>query len=351
MGLNHKSPSGCRVGVKSTFKRFIPIHLSSPLCKKSYIQLGSLFRRIKNSTCNFRFGHSGKEISSRAGRNQTTVMWIRDRWMKKGWPDRRRRSHPPQCTTSLSARTIRRHLQQNGLSARRPLLGLDLTQNHRRLRHQWYDERRMWAAEWNEVVFTDESRICLQHHVDRIRVWRLRGDRMLNSCVMHRHTGPAPGIMIELLPWPARSRDLSRIENMWSMVAQRLTQITPPAAIPDQLWQRVEAACSVSSGTPKRGTTSRLTGAGSLLPPVYIEAGAKRNAEKYPGHHSPPYGRSVDKGNANHLHNTIFLLTGRRKGSLGYLGSLRPVFTKDSKPLGKRKRSLGYLGIVTPVLT
>ncbi|GFV81559.1 hypothetical protein TNCV_52831 [Trichonephila clavipes] len=28
------------------------------------------------------------------------------------------------------------------------------------------------------------------------------------------------------------------------MVSQRLTQITPPAASPDQLWQRVEAAWS-----------------------------------------------------------------------------------------------------------
>ncbi|GFT54140.1 transposable element Tcb1 transposase [Trichonephila clavipes] len=50
---------------------------------------------------------------------------------------------------------------------------------------------------------------------------------------------------IELLPWPAYFPDLSPIENMWSMVAQRLTQITPPAATPDQLWQRVEAAWSV----------------------------------------------------------------------------------------------------------
>ncbi|GFW75851.1 fibulin-1 [Trichonephila clavipes] len=266
------------------------------------------------------------EIGSSVGRNQTTVMRICDRWMQEGTTDRRGRSHPSQCTTSredrqivrmavtnrsvtsrtvaqpiesvthrsVSARTIRRRLQQIGLSARRPFLGLFLTQNHRRLHHQWCDERRMWVAEWNEVVFTDESRICLQHHDGWIRVWRHRGERMLNSCVMHRHTGPAPGIMvwggigyhfrtplvriagtlnsqryisevlepvvlpyhqglataifqrdnaqphaarivqrffvnhqIELLPWLARSPDLSPIENMWSMVAQRLSQITP----------------------------------------------------------------------------------------------------------------------------
>ncbi|GFX08341.1 transposable element Tcb1 transposase [Trichonephila clavipes] len=208
----------------------------------------------------------------------------------------------------VSARTIRRRLQQSGQSARRPLLGLPLTQNHRHSR-QWCDERRMWAAEWNEVVFTDESLIYLQHHDGRIRVWRHCGERMLNSRVMHRHIGPAPGIMvwggiryhsctplvriagtlnsqcyisevlepvvlpyfqglataifqqdnarpdmalivqrffvnhqIELLPWPARSPDISPIENMWSMVAEQLTQITPPVATPDQLCQCVEAA-------------------------------------------------------------------------------------------------------------
>ncbi|GFX63567.1 uncharacterized protein TNCV_2004961 [Trichonephila clavipes] len=49
--------------------------------------------------------------------------------------------------------------------------------------------------------------------------------------------------IIRLNCFPGRlALDLSPIENMWSMVAQRLNQITPPAATRDQLWQRVEAA-------------------------------------------------------------------------------------------------------------
>ncbi|GFV70062.1 transposable element Tcb1 transposase [Trichonephila clavipes] len=112
----------------------------------------------------------------------------------------------------------------------------------------------MCAAKLNEVVFTDESRICLPHHDGRIRVWRHRAERMLHSCVMHRYTDLATrtriiqrffvNYQIELLPWPARSPDLSLVENMCSMIAQRLTQITPPAATLDQHWQRVEAAWS-----------------------------------------------------------------------------------------------------------
>ncbi|GFW18169.1 transposable element Tcb1 transposase [Trichonephila clavipes] len=145
-----------------------------------------------------------KEIGSRVGRNQTTVIRICVRWMQEGLTDLRGRSHPSQCTTScedrqivhmavtdrsvtsrtvaqhiesvthhsVSARTIRRRLQKSSLSARRLLLGLPLTQNRRRLRRQWCDERRMWVAKWNEVVFTDESRICLQYHDGRIRVCR-----------------------------------------------------------------------------------------------------------------------------------------------------------------------------------
>ncbi|GFU73584.1 transposable element Tcb1 transposase [Trichonephila clavipes] len=119
------------------------------------------------------------EIGSRVGRNQTTVMRICDLWMQEGSTDRHGRSHQPQCTTSredrqivhmavtdrsvtsrtisqhiesvthhsVSGHTIRRRLQHSGLSPRRPFLDLPLTQNHRRLRRQWCDERRMCVAE------------------------------------------------------------------------------------------------------------------------------------------------------------------------------------------------------------
>ncbi|GFX26607.1 transposable element Tcb1 transposase [Trichonephila clavipes] len=64
----------------------------------------------------------------------------------------------------------------------------------------------MWVAELNEVVFADESHICLQHHDGRIRVWRYLGERMLNSWVMHHYTGPAPGIMVlGAIGYPSRT--------------------------------------------------------------------------------------------------------------------------------------------------
>ncbi|GFW29863.1 transposable element Tcb1 transposase [Trichonephila clavipes] len=44
-------------------------------------------------------GLSFREIGSRVGRNQKTVMRICDHWMQEGTTDRRSRSHPPQCTT------------------------------------------------------------------------------------------------------------------------------------------------------------------------------------------------------------------------------------------------------------
>ncbi|GFY34880.1 transposable element Tcb1 transposase [Trichonephila clavipes] len=52
-------------------------------------------RIVANRDC----GLSFREIGSRVGRNQTTVMRICDRWMQVGTANRRGRSQPPQCTS------------------------------------------------------------------------------------------------------------------------------------------------------------------------------------------------------------------------------------------------------------
>ncbi|GFV83395.1 hypothetical protein TNCV_3055421 [Trichonephila clavipes] len=71
-----------------------------------------------------------------------------------------------------------------------------------------------------------------------------------------------------------------------------LLSSTGSLRMPEPLaFETAQRVRSVSSGTPKRGTTSRLTGVSLLLPPVDSEAWAN--------------------GNAKDHQNTIFLLKGR----------------------------------------
>ncbi|GFV69293.1 transposable element Tcb1 transposase [Trichonephila clavipes] len=89
----------------------------------------------------------------------------------------------------VSSRTIRRR----HLGSRSPLRVLPLTPTHRRLRLEWCRTRGNWtAAEWNQVVFSDESRFNLSSDDNRIRVWRPRGER-LN---LQRHAASTAGVMI-----------------------------------------------------------------------------------------------------------------------------------------------------------
>ncbi|GFY22842.1 transposable element Tc1 transposase [Trichonephila clavipes] len=62
---------------------------------------------------------------------------------------------------SLCASSIRRRLLQRGLHARIPLYRIPLTQNYRSLRLQWANVHRNWRADWQQVVFSDESRFNL----------------------------------------------------------------------------------------------------------------------------------------------------------------------------------------------
>lgn len=113
----------------------------------------------------------------------------------------------------LSASSIRRRLLRRGLRARVPLYRIPLTANHRRLRRQWALEHRDWRADWHQVVFSDESRFNLWTHDGRVRVRRYAGQRCLPECIIERHSGRTPGVMVwGAISYHGRS-NLLRIEG------------------------------------------------------------------------------------------------------------------------------------------
>ncbi|GFU55680.1 HTH_Tnp_Tc3_2 domain-containing protein [Trichonephila clavipes] len=68
--------------------------------------------------------------------------------------------------------------------------------------------------ERRSVVFSDESKFCPGGSNGRVLVRSRPGERL-----QPKHTGPTPGVMsVDLLPWPVRSPDLSRIERKWDII-------------------------------------------------------------------------------------------------------------------------------------
>ncbi|GFX58267.1 transposable element Tcb2 transposase [Trichonephila clavipes] len=86
-----------------------------------------------------------------------------------------------QVAPSLGApesRTKRRRLAEGRLRSRRPLRVLPLTPTHLRLRLEECRTRGKWTtAEWNLVVFSDESRLNLSSDDNHFRAWKPRSER------------------------------------------------------------------------------------------------------------------------------------------------------------------------------
>ncbi|GFX08670.1 transposable element Tcb2 transposase [Trichonephila clavipes] len=97
----------------------------------------------------------------------------------------------------VSSRTIRRRLAEGHLGSLRPLCVLPFTPTHRHLSLEWCHARENWtAAEWSQVLFSEESRFNLSSDDHRVRVWRLRGDRLSPTFASQRHTTPTADVMV-----------------------------------------------------------------------------------------------------------------------------------------------------------
>ncbi|GFT02492.1 transposable element Tcb1 transposase [Trichonephila clavipes] len=52
------------------------------------------------------------------------------------------------------------------------------------------------AVEWNQVVFSDESRFNISRNDNRVRVWRPCGEHLNPGFALQQHTTPTAGVMV-----------------------------------------------------------------------------------------------------------------------------------------------------------
>ncbi|GFU44245.1 uncharacterized protein TNCV_2151981 [Trichonephila clavipes] len=74
-------------------------------------------------------------------------------------------------------------------------------------------------------------------------VCRSEGRHLQPNCQQPRHTGPTPGVMsVGMLPWLARSPDLSVIEHVWDIIGLQLQHYPQPALAALVLTQQLQQA-------------------------------------------------------------------------------------------------------------
>ena len=85
----------------------------------------------------------------------------------------------------ISAQTVRNRLAEHGIRARRPYRGPVLSQRHRHARQTWARQHIRWNQnQWRNILFSDESRFCLSFADGRHRLYRRRGERFADACVL-----------------------------------------------------------------------------------------------------------------------------------------------------------------------
>ncbi|GFX62040.1 transposable element Tcb2 transposase [Trichonephila clavipes] len=116
---------------------------------------------------------------------------------EEGFLRRNCADHSEVSGRKISSSTVRRHLHNSGVYARRPVVCIPLNRRQRRARLSWVGEHVSWTRQrWASVLFTDESRFPLDSDSVRLISWRVRSPRYHQSNIVERHSYRGGGTMV-----------------------------------------------------------------------------------------------------------------------------------------------------------
>ncbi|GFU08504.1 transposable element Tcb1 transposase [Trichonephila clavipes] len=97
----------------------------------------------------------------------------------------------------ISRKTVARRLRGGGLYARRPVVCVPLTRQHRTARLQWCREHHNWTEQdWACVLFSAESRFSLSSDCRRQLIWRESGTAYRPENIQEKDRYPTCSIMV-----------------------------------------------------------------------------------------------------------------------------------------------------------
>ncbi|GFW57728.1 transposable element Tcb2 transposase [Trichonephila clavipes] len=97
----------------------------------------------------------------------------------------------------ISRKTVARRLRGGGLYARRPVVCVPLTRQHRTARFQWCREHHNWTEQdWACLLFSDESRFSLSSDCRRQLIWRESGTAYRPENIQEKDRYPTCSIMV-----------------------------------------------------------------------------------------------------------------------------------------------------------
>ncbi|GFV31074.1 transposable element Tcb2 transposase [Trichonephila clavipes] len=97
----------------------------------------------------------------------------------------------------ISRKTVARRLRGGGLYARRPVVCVPLTRQHRTARLKWCRDHHNWTEQdWECVLFSDESRFSLSSDCRRQLIWRESGAAYRPENIQEKDRYPICSIMV-----------------------------------------------------------------------------------------------------------------------------------------------------------